>query len=170
MREKALEFQKNYFSSTTGSVQECYDKLTKFIENLINDHVPSKYSSNRNRVPWMSPHIRRLVRKKQRIYNKARKSKSPTDWKHYRTVQKQVVLALKNSRENYINNIIKGSLEKNDTKPFWRYIKSQKNDNCGVAPLKSKQNLNLKIQMLTGKEDKTFFERFFKNLSSLVFC
>ena len=33
---------------------------------------------------------------------------------------------------------------------------------------KAKQNLNLKIQMLAGKEAKTFFERFFKNLLSLV--
>ena len=32
-----------------------------------------------------------------------------------------------------------------------------------------KQNMNLKIQMLVGKEAKSFFERFFKNITSLVF-
>ena len=32
----------------------------------------------------------------------------------------------------------------------------------------TKQNLNLKIQMLAGKNAKTFFERFFKYLPSLV--
>ena len=31
-----------------------------------------------------------------------------------------------------------------------------------------KQNINLKIQMLAGKEAKSFFERFFKNITSLV--
>ena len=31
-----------------------------------------------------------------------------------------------------------------------------------------KQNMNLKIQMLAGKEAKTYFEFFFKNLLSLV--
>ena len=33
---------------------------------------------------------------------------------------------------------------------------------------KTKQNLNYRIQMLAGKEAKTFFELFFKNLPSLV--
>ena len=33
---------------------------------------------------------------------------------------------------------------------------------------KAKQNMNLKIQMLAGKEAKTFFERFYKNIPSLV--
>ena len=32
---------------------------------------------------------------------------------------------------------------------------------------KTKQNLNLKIQMLVGKGTKAFFERFYKNLTSL---
>ena len=32
---------------------------------------------------------------------------------------------------------------------------------------KTKQNLNLKIQMLAGKGTKEFFERFYKNLTSL---
>ena len=38
---------------------------------------------------------------------------------------------------DYINNILVESLETNDNKPFWRYIKSQSQENCGVAPLKS---------------------------------
>jgi predicted double-glycine peptidase len=28
-------------------------------------------------------------------------------------------------------------LENNSTKPFWRYIKSKRQDSCGIAPLKS---------------------------------
>ena len=32
---------------------------------------------------------------------------------------------------------------------------------------KSKQNLNLKIQMLAGNRAKEFFERFYKNLRTL---
>ena len=36
--------------------------------------------------------------------------------------------------------IIKG-LETNNTKPFWKYIKSRKTDNIGVSPLKDKGKL-----------------------------
>ena len=37
-----------------------------------------------------------------------------------------------------------------------------------IAIVSFKQNINLKIQMLAGKEAKSFFERFFKNITSLV--
>ena len=98
----------------------------------------------------MTPHIRRQCRKKQRAYNKARKSHSPSDWKKFRSIQKQVLHLLKQSRENYINNIIQDSLDKHDSKPFWRYVKSQGKENCGVAPLKSP----VKNQLLSDSPSK----------------
>ena len=37
---------------------------------------------------------------------------------------------------DYINGILQESLDEGNSKPFWRYIYSQKNDTRGVAPLK----------------------------------
>ena len=34
----------------------------------------------------------------------------------------------------YINNTITQGLQTNNSKPFWKYIKSRKQDNIGVAP------------------------------------
>ena len=133
-------------------MDSAYKEFTAFIEKLTKNHVPTKFSSNRNRIPWMTNAIRRLCRKKQRIYNKARKNKSPTLWSKYRSIQKQVAKYLKQSRENYINNILAESLEKHDTKPFWRYIKSQKQDNCGIAPLKSETSGTLHSDSLSKAE------------------
>ena len=36
----------------------------------------------------------------------------------------------------YINNTITQGLQTNNSKPFWKYIKSRKQDNIGVASLK----------------------------------
>ena len=38
---------------------------------------------------------------------------------------------------NYVKNILENSLENRDPKPFWKYIKQQRQDSIGVAPLKS---------------------------------
>ena len=35
-----------------------------------------------------------------------------------------------------MNSVITDGLQRNDTKPFWKYVKSKKQDNIGVAPLK----------------------------------
>ena len=41
----------------------------------------------------------------------------------------------------YINNTITQGLQTNNSKPFWKYIKSRKQDNIGVAPLKKNVSL-----------------------------
>ena len=41
----------------------------------------------------------------------------------------------------YINNTITQGLQTNNSKPFWKYIKSRKQDNIGVAPLKKNGSL-----------------------------
>ena len=42
---------------------------------------------------------------------------------------------------NNINNAITEGMENNNSKPFWKYVKSRKQDNIGVAPLKEKGKL-----------------------------
>ena len=45
---------------------------------------------NTNNAPWMSPQLKILTRKKQRFYNKAKRTKQLTDWAKYKSIQGQV--------------------------------------------------------------------------------
>jgi len=69
-------------------------------------------------------------------------------------------------RNNYIGSIIDTAFRDNDTKPFWRFIKSQRNDCLGIAPLKSGDHLvadasskaeilNHRFKSVFSKEDTT---------------
>ena len=42
----------------------------------------------------------------------------------------------------HINTTIEKGLEENNTKPFWKYVKSRRQDNIGVAPLKEGPELH----------------------------
>ena len=42
----------------------------------------------------------------------------------------------KAARWDHLNGILQTSLEDKNTKPFYRYIKAQKNDNFGISSLK----------------------------------
>ena len=42
---------------------------------------------------------------------------------------------------DHVNNVIQEGLNQNNTKPFWSYTKSKRQDNIGIAPLKIKGNL-----------------------------
>ena len=93
-------------------------------------------SSVRRNVPWCTPAIKRMFQKKQRLYNKYRKSHHPRDWEAFKAHQRATAAALRKARWEYIGGMLNDGLESGNHKPFWRYVKSQRQDNCGVSPLK----------------------------------
>jgi hypothetical protein len=97
--------------------------------------IPSKITSTRHNLPWLNTKLKRMIKKKQRMYNKAKKSKKNKDWEHYNTFKKETRKALRSARWNYINKILLIGLNENNTKPFWKYVKSTRQENIGVAPL-----------------------------------
>ena len=66
MRSDALRFAKErYFNrySDSRSVQENFNLITSFIQDSADKHIPSKTSRSVSSVPWITPAIRRKVRK-----------------------------------------------------------------------------------------------------------
>lgn len=80
----------------------------------------------------MNDTLHRMLRKKQRLYNKAKKSGS---WSRYKEVKKKCQQMARQAEYTYIQDKINEALLVNDTKPFWKYIKSKRNDNNNIAPL-----------------------------------
>ena len=143
MKEEASSFQEEYLASAAGKpVDQRHDFLLEFLDNLIAKYVPQKVSSTRRNVPWMTRSLRRMCRKKQRLYNQACKKHAPGAWEEFRKHQRRTTAALRSTRMDYINNILVEGMVTNDNKPFWKYIKSQRQENCGVAPLKSEGQLH----------------------------
>lgn len=93
-------------------------------------------------IPWLTPEIKRLIRKRDRIHKKikATKSEKKSDTiKKHRSLKHQVQQKLRTSYWNYIENIIIEDSKLKDSKPskkFWSFIKNQKSENMGVSPLK----------------------------------
>ena len=59
----------------------------------------------------------------------------------FKQFQKLCKKEFKQAETDYINKTIQDGLDNNNSKPFWRYIKSKRQDNIGVAPMKRKGNL-----------------------------
>ena len=79
MRSDALKFAKErYFNrySDTRSVQENFNLITSFIQDSADKHIPSKTSRSVSSVPWITPAIRRKIRRKNATHAKANKSGS----------------------------------------------------------------------------------------------
>ena len=79
MRKDTLEFAKEkYFNGhpDTRSVQENFDLLTSFIQDSADKHIPSKTSRSVSSIPWITPEIRRKIRRKNKTHAKAKKTGS----------------------------------------------------------------------------------------------
>ena len=79
MKADALKFAKEkYFNgySSTRSVQENFNLVTSFIQDSVDKHIPSKTSRSVSSVPWLTPQIRRKIRRKKCNSPKAKKTGS----------------------------------------------------------------------------------------------
>ena len=112
------------------------------VNDIITSHVPTKQSNSRHTVPWLTTELRCMCRKKQRLYNRAKKSRKEHHWSTYKSHKKSTAKALNKARIDYINGILQAGLDEGNPKPFSRYIFSQRNGRGGVAALKEDGKLH----------------------------
>ena len=119
MRKDTLKFAKEkYFNghSDTRSVQENFNLITSFIQDSADKHIPSKTSRSVSSVPWITPEIRRKIRKKNETHAKAKRTGSAKIRSKFETF-------------NLVGDV------KANPRDFYRYINSQKKNSQGIPPL-----------------------------------
>ena len=137
MRKDTLEFAKEkYFNghSDTHSVQENFDLLTSFIQDSADKHIPSKTCRSVSSIPWITPEIRRKIRRKNKTHAKAKKTGSSKLRSKFETLRREIKADVRKQHDLYVNNLV-GDVKANP-RDFYRYINSQKKDTQGIPPLK----------------------------------
>ena len=76
--------------------------------------------------------MKRLARRKQRLYNKTKTSGKQKDWKAFRVARKLIHKRLKEARKAYISDYLGEAIEENP-KRFWSYIKQLNKEELGIA-------------------------------------
>ena len=120
-------------NSASSSVDELWTRLKTDIEESMTKNAHSKVSKSRKSVPWFDKNLRKMVRRKSRLYRYAQKTKQ---WGNYKAFQKECKKAFKKAEISHINNTFQKGLDEQNTKPFWCYVKSRYQDFNGVVPLK----------------------------------
>ena len=97
--------------------------------------VPSRITSQCSHQPWINTQIKRLSNKKQRLYNKAKRTMNIEDLEVYKCFKKFVQKECRIAYSSYIADSLNASSQ-NGSKCLWSYIKSRKKDNIGVGSLR----------------------------------
>ena len=98
IREKVSTVSDMYLTlneNSSRTVEQNWNFIHESILQIIKDHIPAKQISTSSRLPWMTSQLKRLIKRKQRLYKRAKRFKRPSDWKAYKDMQCQVRSALK---------------------------------------------------------------------------
>ena len=139
MRAETLKFAKErYFNgySDTRSVQENFNLNTSFIQESADKHIPSKTSRSVSSVPWITPEIRRTIRRKNATHAKVKKTGSAKFRSKFESLRKEIKADIRKQHDLYANNLV-GDVKANP-RNFYRCINSQKKYTQGIPPLKKR--------------------------------
>ena len=108
MRAETLKFAKErYFNgySDTRSVQENFNFITSLIQESADKHIPSKTSRSVFSVPWITPEIRKKIRRKNGT--------------HAESLRREIKADIREQHDLYVNNLV-GDVKANP-RDFYRY-------------------------------------------------
>ena len=89
------------------------------------DMIPNKHVKIRNSDPcWLNTSIKKLMRKRKRLYDKYKRTKSSVDFENYKHIRNKVITEIRRSKDNE-NNILADKLKSNilGPKDWWKTLK-----------------------------------------------
>ena len=146
LKDHMAQFKDAYLSEDHShmSVNDMWVKFkTGFVE-AVERFIPSKMTKTKYSVPWIDATIKRLVKKRHKLYLRARKSKDPDVKIHYKRFRAHVQKVLRDAYWKHVSNIFtyeNDSSYPNTPKPekikkLWSFIKSLKKDAYGITSLR----------------------------------
>ena len=125
---KDLESFKDTFLQSNPKEKDInsnWESLKTEVFRTMKKNIPHKRISSWQHVPWMKITIKRLIRKKKRLWKKAKKTNKEEHWQEFKDTRKAVKHRMKKSYDDYVSGIFEKS-EKGSHKQFWKFINNQK--------------------------------------------
>ena len=87
------------------SVNDMWVNLNIGFVEAVERFIPSKMTKTKYSVPWIDVTIRQLVKKRNKLYLRARKSKDPDEKIHYQQFRRHVQKVWRDVYWKYVSNI-----------------------------------------------------------------
>ena len=121
LSEASLE---NLFQSNDNINQNIQD-ITDAIVSAAEKSIPNKIvTAKPNESPWITCHIKSLIRKYRRIFRQFKKTKLDYFWGKYKLARNKVVKEIRNSKQEYFDKLDRLlSSDNHEPKLFWKTSK-----------------------------------------------
>ncbi len=91
IRQEVDNFVTNFMDqhSNQSSVNEMWMEIKNCIQIILNEHVPSKFTTTTFNQPWITRKIKKLSKGNKKATSKAKTTKSSRDWDIYKRLKKR---------------------------------------------------------------------------------
>jgi len=118
-------------SKTAG---EMWNILRRKVGETVHKHVPTRIVRGRGRPVWLTKEIIAAVRRKQRLWKKAKKGRCVED---YEAADREVKRMIRNAKRNFEKRLAGDN--GGNSRPFYAYIKRKTKSRPGIGPLKNEK-------------------------------
>ena len=173
MAAKINEFVANITTNWQDrSVDQNWTQFKDGLRSIILQFIPEKTIREKHHLPWINHTIKKLLKRKKRRYDKAKRTQNNKHWEAYKRLQQECRNAIKSAHEQYLQGLFEEDSGK-PSKKFWRTIKSRRKDNIGVPPLRDRNGILVttskgKAQILSDQYQKVFTNEDLQNVPTVT--
>ena len=138
-------YQQSFISNHLGkTVEELWTDFTTTLDKFSQECIPSKLIRGKSSLPWITQEIKRLIRKRDGLYSKFKKTGKADLHTQFQTLRQKIRRKIKDSYQAYLENLLGLNDDKNkcDNKKLFPFLKNSRRDQQGIPPLKHENKLH----------------------------
>ena len=139
LKAKMKLYQQSFLSNHYGqTVEQLWTDFTTTLDKLVQECIPAKLIRGKSSLPWITQEIKRLIRKRDSLYRKFKRSGDSDMKTKFQTLRQQIKKKIKDSYQAYLENLLGLNDEdsKCDSKKLFSFLKNSRCDQQGIPPLK----------------------------------
>ena len=154
-------------NSTSKSVEELWTSFKSWVNEGLSRFIPCKKIGSKKRLPWITQSIKRLIRKRDSLYQKHKRSSRLKDRKHFVTTRHMVKVKIKQAYDRYLEDLLgiskldlnhsptgEAGQSKFEVKKLFSFLQNSRQHSQGIGPLRD-PHTNTVYTSNTGKANLT---------------
>ena len=145
LKSKMKVYQQSFISNHLGkTVEELWTDFTTTLDKFSQECIPSKLIRGKSSLPWITQEIKRLIRKRDGLYSKLKKTGKADLHTQFQTLRQKIKRKIKDSYQAYLENLLGLNDDENkcDNKKLFSFLKNSRRDQQGIPPLKHENKLH----------------------------
>ena len=139
LRNKALNI--NWNNLIHKNIDIYVKNITDSILSISKECIPFREVTIRaDEPPWLTTHIKKIIRKRKRAYKKAKRTGNPSNWSAFKELRNRTVSLIREAKKAHLAKLVDNlSSQEKSSKGWWNCLKSfiNPNNSSRIPPLQN---------------------------------